>query len=190
VFAEARVGALDHEPGDRPRGVILARVAGVLEIAQELLIDVTEQVTILGLVEINAFVEPVDDLPQQRAGLHVVIGVLEGAADELMAGRASLQLLESGEKIIVDELHQPVAGDAFGIGGPVAPAQFLGEGRAVIVAGHLQLSFLSVEDFEEQHPCKLGEALSVAIDANVFAHDVLDGFDGGGERQKRLGFGN
>ena len=38
-----------------------------------------------------------------------------------------------------------------------------------------------VVDFQEQHPAKLGDALGVAINADIFTHDVLDGFDGGGE---------
>jgi hypothetical protein len=64
---------------------------------------------------------------------------------------------------------------------PVAPAEFLREGRTIIITGHLQLGFLRVEDFQEQHPRKLGQALGVTVHAHVFAHDVLDGFDGGGE---------
>jgi len=58
----------------------------------------------------------------------------------------------------------------------------LRERRAVIVPGQFQFDFLGVEDFEEEHPGELREALGIAIDADVFAHDVLDGFDGGGER--------
>ena len=46
-FAEPRVGALDHELGDGARGVIFARVAGALEVAQDLLVDVAEQVAVL-----------------------------------------------------------------------------------------------------------------------------------------------
>ena len=57
-------------------------------------------------VEVDALVELVDDLPQQRAGLHVVVGILEGGADA--AGGAAwlpLQVFEAGEEVVVDELH-------------------------------------------------------------------------------------
>ena len=50
-FAQARVGALDHELGDGARGVVLARVAGALEVAQDLLVDVAEQVAVLRLLK-------------------------------------------------------------------------------------------------------------------------------------------
>jgi hypothetical protein len=40
------------------------------------------------------------------------------------------------------------------------------------------LLVLVVDDFEEKHPAELGDALGIAIDAGVLAHDVLDGFDG------------
>jgi hypothetical protein len=36
----------------------------------------------------------------------------------------------------------------------------------------------SVDDFQKEHPAELGEALGVAVDAHVLAHDVLNGFDG------------
>ena len=48
VFAQLRVDALDHELGDGARGVVLAGVAGALEVAQDLLVDVAEQVAVLG----------------------------------------------------------------------------------------------------------------------------------------------
>ena len=68
-------------------------------------------------------------------------------------------------------------GDALGVGGPGAPAEMLGEGRAVGVVEEFELGLAVVEDFQEKHPAELGETLGVAIDTGVFAHDVLDGFD-------------
>jgi hypothetical protein len=40
------------------------------------------------------------------------------------------------------------------------------------------LLILIVDDFQEEHPAELGDALGVAINAGVLAHDVLDGFYG------------
>jgi hypothetical protein len=37
---------------------------------------------------------------------------------------------------------------------------------------------LIVDDFQKEHPAKLGQALRVAIDADILAHDVLNRFDG------------
>src|SRR5690606_11472668 len=48
--------------------------------------------------------------------------------------------------------------------------------------GELPLLFLVVEDLQENQPDHLADALSVTIDANILAHDVLYGFDQGGER--------
>jgi hypothetical protein len=88
-----------------------------------------------------------------------------------------IEALEAGKQGDVDEVEQFVAGDAFGVGGPVAPAQMLGQRRFVVVAQHFQFGFLVVEDFQEQQPGELGDALGVAVHAGVLAHDVLDGFD-------------
>ena len=102
-LAEARVGALDHELGDGARGVVFAGVAGALEVAQELLVDVAEQVAVFGAVEVDALVDLVDDLPQEGAGLHVVVGVLERGAEQGVARGGALQVLEAGEEVVVDE---------------------------------------------------------------------------------------
>jgi len=40
------------------------------------------------------------------------------------------------------------------------------------------LLILIVDDFEKEHPAQLREALGITINANVLAHDVLNGFDG------------
>jgi hypothetical protein len=53
-----------------------------------------------------------------------------------------LQVLECREELVVDEVEQLVAGDAFGVGRPVAPAQGVGDRRAVGVVK--QLVFLSL----------------------------------------------
>jgi hypothetical protein len=57
----------------------------------------------------------------------------------------------------------------------------IGDRRAVVVAEQLQLLILVVDDLEEEHPAQLTHALGVAIDADILAHDVLDGFDEGAD---------
>ena len=80
-LAEARVDLLDDELGDGARRVELAGVAGGLEVLEQLLVDVAEHVAVVGGVEVDA-VDLVDHLAHQRAVLHVVVGILEGHADE------------------------------------------------------------------------------------------------------------
>ena len=79
----------------------------------------------------STLVDLVDDLAHQLAGLHVVVGVLEHAAHDAAAvavGR-DRKFLQRGEQLVVDEVEQLVAGDAFGVGGPGAPAELLGIGE-------------------------------------------------------------
>lgn len=42
----------------------------------------------------------------------------------------------------------------------------------------LQFLILIVHDLQEEHPAELADALGIAIDAGILAHDILDGFDG------------
>ena len=79
---------------------------------------------------------------------------------------------------MLTNVEQFFAGDAFGIGGPGTPPEFLRDGRAVAVLHQLQLLVLVVDDFQEKHPAELRDALGIAIDAGILAHDVLYRFDG------------
>jgi hypothetical protein len=46
---------------------------------------------------------------------------------------------------------------------------------------NFEFLILIVDDLEEEHPAQLADALGVAINASVLAHDVLDGFDDGAD---------
>ena len=115
-LAELRVDHVDDELGRGARGVELAGVAGALEVLEELLVDVAEHVAGLGVVEVDVVVDLVDDLAHERAGLHVVVGVLEHAAQQLgplaslAAELGDVQVLERREQRVVDEVEQIVAG--------------------------------------------------------------------------------
>jgi len=113
---------------------------------------------------------------------HVVEGVLEDVLDDAPAVarfRRSRQAPQLREEFAVGEGEQLVAGDAFGVGGPGAPAQRLGDRRPVAGLEQFQFAVLVVDDLEEEHPAQLADALGVAVDATVLAHDVLDGLDEG-----------
>ena len=84
LLAKLRVDHIDHELRDGSRRVVFARVARALQVFQDLLVEVTEDVPVLGAVEVETLVESVDDLPQQRPVLHVLIGVLEDIVDDLV----------------------------------------------------------------------------------------------------------
>ena len=130
-FAGLRVDAVDHEGGDGARRVVLARVAGALQVVEDLLVDVAEVLALGQVVEVD-LVDLVDDLPHQLAGLHVVVGVLEHVADHAAAVARLAdggKFLERREELVVDEGQQLVAGDAFGVGCPGAPLELLGIGE-------------------------------------------------------------
>ena len=79
-----RIEAIGHERGNRPRRVILARVAGALEVVQNLLVDIAEVLALSEVVEVDG-VNLVDHLAHELAGLHVVVGVLEHFAHHAAA---------------------------------------------------------------------------------------------------------
>jgi len=183
-LAELGVDLLDHEAGDGAGGVELAGVAGALEVAEDLLVEVAEEVAVGALVEVDGPVDLVDHLAQEGAGLHVVVGVLEDGTHHRGAAIAvggDEEVLQVAKELVVDEIEERLAGDPLGVGGPVAPAQRLGDGGGVVVVEELQLLLAVVEDLQEEHPDELADALGVAVDADVLAHDVLDGLDGGGD---------
>ena len=122
-FPELWGGLLDHELGDGSRSVELARVAGRLQVFENLLVDVAEGVPFLAVVDVD-FVDFVDDLPHQRAVFHVVVGVVESVANhgDSRIGSDSGQGFDVFEQAVVDEFEQLIAGESFIVGCPVPPA--------------------------------------------------------------------
>ena len=179
-LAEAGVDLLDDELGDGAGGVELAGVAGGLEVLEELLVNVAKHVAVIGGVEVDA-VDLVDDLPHEGAIFHVIVGILEGHANQGDHAVGAAQGLQLGQEGVVDEPQQRVARDALLVGRPGRPAQVLREGGLVVVAKEFELLLAVIEDFQEQHPPELLQPLGVAIGAGVLAHDVLDGFDDVGD---------
>ena len=102
------IDTIHHEGGDGAGRVILAGVAGALQVVEDLLVDVAEVLALGEVVEID-LVDLVDDLPHELAGLHVVVGILEhvahhAAAVALLAGGG--EFLELREELRVDEGEQ------------------------------------------------------------------------------------
>ena len=183
-----RVDTVGHEGRYGAGGVVLTRVAGALKVVEDLLVDIAEVLSLGQVVEVDGG-NLIDHLAHELARLHVIVGVLEDtthhAAAAVLSGAG--QLLELGEKLIIDKGHERVAGQSFGIGGPGSPLELSRDGRTVAVLHHLQFSVLVIDDLEEEHPTELGDALGVAIDADILAHNVLNGFDGGSHIHKESG---
>ena len=182
-FAGMRIDAVHHEGGDGARRVIFARIAGRLQIGEDLLVDLAKMLPVGERIEIDA-VDLVDHLAHELAGFHVVVGVFEHVAYHAaaVAGFAGeLEAFERREQLAVDEAEQRLAGYALRVPRPGAPLETLRDRRAIAGLGQLQFLVLIVDDLEEEHPAQLADALRIAIDADVLAHDVLDGFDGGAD---------
>ena len=73
-LAGARIDSVGHEGGDGAGRVVLTRVAGGLQVVQDLLVDVAEVLALGQIVEID-LADSVDHLAHQLAGFHVVDGV-------------------------------------------------------------------------------------------------------------------
>ena len=84
------------------------------------------------------------------------------------------QALERGKQRVVHEVQQRVAGHALAglVVRPIRPAAGLRDDGFIIVLVKLPVLLLGVIDLEKQHPRDLLDALRVAVDARVVAHDV------------------
>jgi hypothetical protein len=122
-----RVDAVGHKGSDGARRVVLARIAGRLQIVENLFVELTEMPPLVEIVEID-LVDLVQHLPHQLAGFHVVVGVLEHIAHHAAAvagfGRKR-QSLQCRKQFIVDEIEQCLPRDAFRVRRPVSPSEFL-----------------------------------------------------------------
>ncbi len=161
-----RIDPVGHEGCDGARRIIFASVAGRLKVVEKLLIELAEVPPLIEIVEID-LVDLVHHLPQQLTGFHVIVGVLKHVAHHATAVA----------RFIIDEIEQRLPRNAFRVRCPVAPLEFFRDRRAVAVLGQFEFLILIIDDFEEEHPRELADALRIAIDAHVLAHDVLNGFN-------------
>ena len=80
-FAELGRAHLGHELGDGARGVVFALVPGVSQFDKDGLVNGAENVTVVGVVEVEA-VELIDDFAHLEARLHVVVRAVEDFAHD------------------------------------------------------------------------------------------------------------
>ena len=181
ALADPGPDALGHEVRDGAGGVEFARGTGALQFLQDGLVYLAEGVALLVVGEVQ-LVDDVDDLAQEDAVLHVVVGVGEGGLDDgLLDGRVGVhgQVLQRGEQGVVDEIQQSFAGHTLAglVVGPVAPAAAVRKDGNIVVLVDLPILLLGIVYLEKQHPGDLLDALGVAVDARVVAHNVPQALD-------------
>ena len=188
-FAQARVEQLHHQPHQGARGVELAGVAGrVAHLAQQVFVQRTQRVQFVAGGEVDG-VHLVDHVAQQVAALHAVVHAAEDGGDDVAAlvAVARGELAQVGEEsrpmrtvaaqrdFVVDEVQQVVAGEAVLHRRPVAPAVGRLDGGAEAGAGEhgfvFALAFQVVQEFQEHHPGQQRQAVEVAVQSLVLAHD-------------------
>jgi hypothetical protein len=143
-------------------------------------VDFIEVVLVLLLVKID-LVDLINYLPDERARLHIVIGVLKHSANDRGAWiriSGEYAIFKSFEKFAVDEIQEVVASHPFRIGRPIPPSQLLRDRRLILRIIKFPFFLFVVEDFQEEYPDELREALRVTVHASILAHNVLDRFDG------------
>ena len=181
AFAQLRINHLHHKVGDGARGVKLARIARALQAFQDGFVDVAKGVALFAAVKVD-FVDFVNELAQQRAVFHEVFGVFKHIAHDAVAklgvfGHA--HVFQRGDQFLIDKAQQRVARErmaVFAVACPVFPSVFVGDDGLVAVFNQRPILFFVAVDFEEEQPGHLLDALCVAVDARVAAHDVLHGF--------------
>ena len=200
LFANPRLNHPRHEVGHGAGRVELARGTGALQLLENALVDFVEGVALLVVGQIQ-LVDDVDDLPQQHAVLHVLVGVREhrlhdglfdgrlrrhpdALNERFPAGVLDVLALEYGKERVVDKAKQLVAGHGAAglvIVRPVGPAAHLREDGHIALVVKRPVLLLRVVDLQKQHPRDLLDALCIAFDARVIAHDVAQPLDESGK---------
>ena len=134
--------------------------------------------TILILLKVD-LVNDIDDLPEQDAIFHVVVIVLKSIADNNLAHRSifvNLNGLKGWEQLSVHEVEKRIAGERLAVlvvDRPIAPTQFLRNDGGVFLVVKLPNLLFGVIHFQKENPYHLLNALGIAVDARIVAHDIL-----------------
>ena len=94
--------------------------------------------------------------------------------------RGGQLVLQCREKLHIYKLGQRFSGYAFGVFCPCAPAQMIRERGFIFVFQQLKLILPVIEYLQKEHPDKLTDALGIAVNADILAHDILNGFNDAG----------
>ncbi len=145
-------------------------------------------------------VDLVDDVAQQVAIDHAVDDAAKDGGDDVapVDAAGSLQAAQVGKEagafcaigprglFVIDEGDEVAARQyGFVAVGPVAPAIGCFDGGAEAFAANLGLGLVQllhvVQEFEEEYPGEHGQAVQVAVEPFVLAHNVAHGFDDASE---------
>src|SRR3989344_1834714 len=165
-FSQLGIGHLHHKFSNRSWRVILPRVSGALQFFKQVFVNLIEMMLVFLPVEIY-LVYLVYHLPYQRARLHIVVSVFKNFFDDKAArvvASAESKPFELFEKFVVYEIKEFVSRHTLLVLSPISPAQFRRQRRFVF----------AVKNFEKQKPDELREPLSVAVNASVFSHNILN----------------
>lgn len=141
-------------------------------------------------------VDQVHHVAQQIAAFHAVRETLKDGGDDVAAFAPAIVTAQSpqiGKKADAfgsiralglfcgQEGQQVRAGDTVHLGCPVAPAIRGFDDRAVILAGQFGAFLLDplhvVEELQEHDPGQHRQAIKIAVQPLVLAHDLAGGFD-------------
>ena len=176
-LADLRPDHLRHEIRHRARRVEFTSRTSALQLLEDRFINLAKGMAFLIVAKVD-IIDHVDDLTQQHTVLHVVVGVGKGCLHNRLFDRRGgvyRQLLERREERIVHEIQQLIA--RHGLSGlivmrPIRPAAILRNDGHIVLIIPFPVLFLRIVYLEEEHPRNLLNALSIAIDACVVAHDV------------------
>ena len=103
---QAGVDPLHHELGDGARGIEFAGISGAAQVIENLLIDPSHLSAGLHIVEVDDFVELLDNAEHEGTGFHVVVGIGEDFADDLGLGVVfHVKTLKTREHLVVDVIN-------------------------------------------------------------------------------------
>ena len=153
-----------------------------MEFFQDAFVDIAESVTLFIIRQIE-LVYDVDDLTEQNAILHIVVGVGESRLDDGLSYRRRCchgKGFERREQSVVHEIEKHLSGHCRTgtvVRRPIRPSARVGNDGSVARFVEFPVALLHVVHFEKEHPRNLLDALGIAIDAGVIAHDISDSFD-------------
>ena len=180
-LTDLRLDHLCHKVGDSTGRIKLAGAACALELLQYGFINVTEGVAFLIIGKVQ-FVNNVNDLTEQDAVLHVVIGIGKGGLhDRFFDGCRCIyrQLLQCREQGVIHKVQKLIAGQGFAgfiIMRPILPTAGFRDNRLIVVIVKFPVLLLGIIYFKEKHPRNLLNALGIAVDTGIVAHDVTQSF--------------
>ena len=172
---------LGHKVGDGPGRIEFAGRTCTLQLFQNGFVDLAEGVAFLIVIQLEV-IDGINDLPQQDAVFHVVVGVSKGGLDNgLTDGGIGIhrKILQSREQGVVNEVQKFVSGHLLPVfsGCPVLPAAGLRNDRLIVFIIPFPVRLFGGVYLQKQQPGDLLDALGVAVDAGVVTHDIPQPFD-------------